>query len=1137
MKKNYYSLFVFLLINVIAGLHSAFAQTIEISNAVYSDVSIPLRDMKPTKKPFWTRWKLEVEPEREIPNKFRHYSFDPVVDRVVQTEYYNSNKAMTSAPIQNFDGMNNGNNTGRVTPPDPAGDVGPNHYVQAVNLMLQMYTKTGTTVYGPVPTSTIWDGFNGNWTGNNDGDPIILYDENADRWIISQFAIDCGVAPYTQYQLVAVSTTPDPTGSYYRYAFQFDYMPDYPKIGIWEDGYYMAINRFNSNNSYSWVGAGAVVMERSKMLNGDPAAGMMYYKTETIGGSGSATGSDCYSMLPSDCDGTFAATGTPNYFTYVDPYASELRIWAFHADWITPLNSTFTFASSLPVTAYNSLGSVSQLGTTLTLDGLGDRLMFRNQYRNFGSYETFVTCHNVNAGSGIAGMRWYEYRKTGATFSLYQQSTYAPPDGKSRWMGSIAMNAIGDIGIAYSVSSSTMNPSIYFTGRKAADPLNQLTIPEGIIYNGTVSMTGTYTRWGDYTAMSIDPSDNVTFWTTQEYVGTYGGSYPWSTRIASFKFANNPSVTTLPATSVTAETAVLNATVNPNSLTTEYHFEWGTTISYGSSTGLTSVGSGTTTTSVNASISGLIAGTPYHFRIVATNADGTTNGNDITFIPGAAVVTTATISSITEFGAVCGGNVSSDGGSSVTSRGVCWSATINPIISGNHTTDGTGTGAFTSVITGLSPNSTYYFRAYATNGGGTVYGDNILFTTLCSDFALPFSESFSSIGTPTCWSQVDHQGNGQVWQFGAITGQSPNPVLGTNYAYLNSDAYGSGNSQNADLISPTLDLSLYTNVAIQFDNYFLSWSGSSGALSYSINNGSTWTLIDPFSSTSSSNPFHYTKTVSGVAGQSLVKFKWNYTGTWGYYWAIDNISITGITKNMDVHVLLEGPFNTTSNTMNTSLGSLVPLTQPYSGAPWNYNGIEQVGSVPAGVVDWVLVELRDAASPGLATLGTRLSGWPKAYFIKTDGSIVGLDGVSLPIIGNPVVSNNLYAVVRHRNHIAVISQNPLSLTGDTYSYDFSTALTQAYGGVSGYKEIATGIFGMVNGDSDSDGGISVLDFSNWATSFGLSGSYLTADNDFDTQVTVLDFSRWATNFGLGSGIVNGIVNTSYKYKTQVPSEQ
>jgi hypothetical protein len=904
---------------VVFGPIKASSQVAEVRNAVYSDVSIPLRDMKPVKRHFWEKWMRETE--REIPNKFRKVSSESVMDNAVQQSYNNGTKTVATAPILNFNGLTDANNTGgRCTPPDPAGDVGPNHYVQAVNCMLQIFNKSGASLYGPVETSTIWNGFTGNWSGHNDGDAIILYDENADRWIISQFAIDCSGSPYTEYQMVAVSTTGDPTGSYYRYAFQFDYMPDYGKLGVWNDGYYMAANRFNTNSgSTPFIGVAAAVMERSKMLTGDASARMIYFKTETLGGSGSSAGDNCYSMLPSDCDGTFPVTGTPNYFAYIDPSA-ELRIWALYTDWVTTANSTFTYVTKLNVSAYNELGSVSQQGTSNTLDGLGDRLMFRNQYRNFGSYETFVTCHNVNAGSGVAGLRWYEYRKTGSTFSLYQQSTYAPGDGKSRWMGSIAMNASGDIGIAYSVSSSSMYPSIYFTGRKATDALNQLTIPEGIIQTGTNAMTGA-SRWGDYTTMSIDPSDNQTFWTAQEYVGTYGGSYPWATKIATFKFASTPIVTTLAATAVTGASATLNGTVNPSGFATNYHFEWGTTTSYGSNTTTVAAGSGNTAIAVNAPVSGLTGGVTYHFRLVGVNSEGTSYGNDLTFSPGAASVSTTAATAITTTTASTGGNVISDGGSAVTARGICWGVTANPTVTGSHTTDGSGLGVYTSSLSGLASSTTYHIRAYATNSSGTFYGDDLTFTTSCGIFTLPFSESFSNTTIPNCWTQVDNQGNGQVWLFGTIITQSPNPILTGNYAFLDSDTYGSGNSQNADLITPTIDLTGVTGVTLNFNHYFLSYSGSSGTVSYSINNGTSWTQIQQFTTTSATNPAAFNQVIAAVSNQPQVKFKWNYTGTYGYSWSVDDVSVTGTSSTLTVtpsNQNVTAPAGTTPFTVATS---------------------------------------------------------------------------------------------------------------------------------------------------------------------------------------------------------------------------
>ena len=239
---------------------------------------------------------------------------------------------------------------------------------------------------------------------------------------------------------------------------------------------------------------------------------------------------------------------------------------------------------------------------------------------------------------------------------------------------------------------------------------------------------------------------------------------------------------------------------------------------------------------------------------------------------------------------------------------------------------------------------------------------------------------------------------------------------------------------------------------------------------------------------------------------------------------------------LSLSVFLEGAFNGTT-AMNTTLNTsnILPFGQPYNMAPWSYPGIESVTAIPAGVVDWVLVEVRQAASAALATSSTIIA--KRAGFLKSDGSIVDLDGVSPLNIGRPTIASNLYVVIRHRNHIAIMNANTMALNGTTYNYNFSSAITQAYGGTAGYKQIVPGIFGMVSGDTDADGTITILDFSSWASDFGATTSYRLTDIDLDGLITVLDFSKWATNFGFGniaplkSLNLNGQGNS---YKSQVP---
>ncbi|NOX45772.1 MAG: PKD domain-containing protein [Chlorobi bacterium] len=509
------------------------SQTLTIQTAKYFDISKPLTEMKPLKNEEVKKWKDGI-----VKNGFRYVNGNgptkPVDDPTWQKQQGGKS---VMAPIVNVDGANNGDNASGVAPPDTQGDVGPNHYVQMVNNVTEIFDKSGTSIWGPQPSSVFWNGFNGSWTGTNDGDPIVLYDQQADRWLVSQFAVN--TTDGTQWELIAISTTGNPTGTYARYAFQFTDMPDYPKIGIWPDGYYMAANRFTvSGGNYN--GTYAAVFDRTAMLAGNSATMQLF-------SNGTLT-TDPYSMLPSDCDGTFPSVGTSNYFCFDNDNntgwpSDAVKVWAFHTDWTTPANSTFTQSVSLVPSSFNSSFSsgsaIVQPGTTTKLGTLADRMMFRAQYRTFTGHQSIVLSRTVNLGSDHAGVRWYELRDTGSGWSIYQQGTYGP-DSDSRWMSSIAMNGNGDIALGYSVSGSSTYPSIRYTGRLAGDALGSMTITEGSIWSGTSSQTGV-SRWGDYSMMSVDPTDDNTFWYTTEYTS---GSWNWRTRIASFQFSSpsNPPV-------------------------------------------------------------------------------------------------------------------------------------------------------------------------------------------------------------------------------------------------------------------------------------------------------------------------------------------------------------------------------------------------------------------------------------------------------------------------------------------------------------------------------------------------------------------------------------------------------------------
>lgn len=407
-------------------------------------------------------------------------------------------------------------------PPDTNGSVGATQYVQIVNISFAIFDKaTGGVLYGPASVNTLWRGFGGGCESNNDGDPVVLYDKAAKRWVVSQFSVS--TLPYLQ--CVAISDTSDATGSWHRYAFSYGntQFPDYPKLGVWPDAYYITFNIFN--NGITFAGAKLCAYDRASMLAGAAATQQCFQLSSSYGG-----------ILPADLDGANSPpAGSPNYLLNFG--SGKLNLWKFHVDWANPSNTQLTGPTAISVAAFSAACSggscIPQAGTSQKLDSLGDRLMYRLAYRNFGDHEALVVNHSVNTGIGNTGVRWYELRNPGTAPVVYQQGTYAP-DSNYRWMGSIAMDQMGNTLMGYSVSSSTMHPAIRYAGRAPADPPGTLGSESSIIEGGG-SQTANLSRWGDYSSMAIDPVDDCTFWFTSEYLQA-NGTFNWSTRIASFKF-------------------------------------------------------------------------------------------------------------------------------------------------------------------------------------------------------------------------------------------------------------------------------------------------------------------------------------------------------------------------------------------------------------------------------------------------------------------------------------------------------------------------------------------------------------------------------------------------------------------------
>ncbi len=566
-----------------------------VISSTFNGVSSAVRDLpkvNPLSAPAETEHDLllRVKPTHPVPTGF--------VDQAVQT----SLAAVATIPAANgtFEGQSSVDSAGGsaagciCTPPDPNGAIGPTQYVQMVNSVVSVYDRAGTRLSGPTQINALFQSLpaTSRCHIDNNGDPVVVYDQLADRWVLTQFAIGGGNGP-TSSECVAVSVSGDATGQYYIYDFNLSdpnvtpngaLFEDYPHIGLWPDAYYMSTHEFtflNATPAGAYQGAAAWAMERAKMLAGQPAR-IVYFRL----GAGDPASAQTFfgGQQPSTLDGfTLPPAGSPNYFVEVDATADAMTrpdgvppgpimdIWKFHVDWSNPANSTFGDSlnnpnTRTPVTDFarpgctvNAQGncvpeSVPQAGDPGQLDAIGDRLMYRNAYRNFGDHESLVLNHTVVAqavgGHAVQmGPRWYEVRNPGGTPTISQQSTLGPlsmTDLLYRWMSSIAMDRAGDMAIGYSTSSSASFPSIAYSGRLATDPVNTMAQGEAQLFAGTgpqhnelfipFAPTG-FGRWGDYTDMTVDPSDDCTFWyTNMYYSSTDAPAGIWHTRIGSFKF-------------------------------------------------------------------------------------------------------------------------------------------------------------------------------------------------------------------------------------------------------------------------------------------------------------------------------------------------------------------------------------------------------------------------------------------------------------------------------------------------------------------------------------------------------------------------------------------------------------------------
>ncbi|WP_395045244.1 GEVED domain-containing protein [Flavobacterium sp.] len=409
-------------------------------------------------------------------------------------------------------------------PYDPSGAVGPNHYVQMINsTTFKIYNKSTGAVMLTGALGSLWTPATA-----NAGDPVVMYDKAADRWFLAQFGSSTDKKIY-----IAVSTTNDPTGSYYTYTYVSPQFPDYLKFSVWQDGYYMTSNQTTQK---------VFCFDRTALLAGTPGARSIYVNFSPPKPTG------FFSPLPGDtADSNLMPAGTPcPIFSYSDNgwgtgFSDAVNIYNMSVNWIpaTP-TATVTLAANVPTAAFDasydpSWNDVSQPGTTQKLDGIGGALMYRAQIRKWSGYNSLLLNWSVKASSTQRSIKWCELRQdqTTGVWTMYQEGIYSP-DADSRWMGSMAMDNNGSIGINYLKSNATsIFPGLYYTGRRSCDPLGTLPVTETLIVAGTGFQSGG-NRVGDYAHTSLDP-DGVTFWGTSEYMGGTSGSSAARTRIFSYQ--------------------------------------------------------------------------------------------------------------------------------------------------------------------------------------------------------------------------------------------------------------------------------------------------------------------------------------------------------------------------------------------------------------------------------------------------------------------------------------------------------------------------------------------------------------------------------------------------------------------------
>jgi hypothetical protein len=863
----------------------------EVSEPAIPKLSLPVHSLPPAEKsPIANR---EIESLQWFGQNVGESGHPTLSDSLAP---FGINTGITPNPLLTFEGLG----TDGSAPPDPVGDVGPNHFVQMVNVSFQIWDKgdpdngTPPSLLQPdTPFNQLFTGFGGYCETRNDGNPIVLYDDQADRWLLSQYALG-----ETKSLCVAVSASPDPTETYNLYEFPMPPYPDSPKLSVWHDAYYVGTNS-GLPDGYS-----AHALDRAKMLGGLPATRQSFLGLANF-------------VMPADSDGPIPPpVGEPGIFYTIyaegfethPPGVDRLAIYEFDVDWQTPDNSTFTLAVEIPIAGFNytvcgfsfaALECIPQPETPQTLDSRSNWPMFRFQYRSFGPYASLVGNFTVDLNdTNKAAIRWFEVRKTGDTFGLYQEGTYAP-DEDHRWMGSIAMDTSGNIALGYSVSGINLNPdestkpSIRYATRLASDPPGTLSA-EAELWAGTGVQTG-LVRWGDYVNLVVDPVNGCHFWFTSQYHDLDDTGFNWNTRIGIFKIPSCGGNTGTLTGQVTDGIIPLpDAQIQARAAITQ---------------------SGTTMTDENGSYALSLSEGTY---VVTATAYGYTPGiaTGVEIISGTTTLQNFMLS-LAPLHLITGTVYDAKAGWPLYAKIHIDGYPENPIWTNP------ATGKYSVTL----PEGSYTFEIIAWDEGYLPKVEEVsVEDALTIDFAMTVNtdtcnaagyvfdgvvESFDSGEKPPGWEVIDYNPftPPEEWRFDDPGGRG-NLTGGTGlFTIMDSDFYGpAGVGQDTALITPPLDFSELSDVYLAFDTDFKIWDGNetnekadvdvcTDSVDVCMDSAESWTTVWHREQEDGSYNGHVVLDISPIAAQEpevLIRFHY-FDASYDFWWQVDNAAYGALT--------------------------------------------------------------------------------------------------------------------------------------------------------------------------------------------------------------------------------------------------